>query len=660
MDQNFEKFGKYILLEKLAMGGMAEVYLTKAPSAGGISKFIAIKRILPQFSENKEFISMFKDEAKIAINLNHSNIVSIFEFGDVGNQFYLAMDYVEGRNLRQILNKLKKSPQRLSTEQCLYIVKEVAAGLDNAHRCLDGATGRPLNIIHRDMSPQNIMISFEGEVKVVDFGIAKAESQIETTRAGTLKGKFGYMSPEQVDGLQVDLRTDIFSLGTVLWELLANDRLFVANNEINTLRKIRDCQIPSLRKINPNIPQELDRIVNKALARDRNLRYQTSAAFHKDLNRFLNRQYPDFSSQDFSVFIKTLYSNEILETRKRLIEYSKIKFNGEPMDDDRTEVTATITATRSKSEIDPLPARTAKPTKNEAALQLETTNDIDFKGLKVDKSELIRRSAEFAENRDRPLTTEIDNMSHSNYHTGTMGSTTGTGTGVASTYTSVTALGQKPRSGTFRNFLLLLIFVVGFIYYWQPDLFNASQQTDLGSEVETRRHPPKRQTAANVAETYSLLVTSTPSKAEIYVNEKNTGIVTPGRVRVPKNKVFTLEVRRPSYITFKSRYKVVKEGQRVPPITLQRELIGHLDIDVSPRTAIIYVNGEKLHKSPPIKQYAVPAGAKISVKAINPFSSTETEKIVVVERDKTKKILLKLRPKQPGAARKPSTRRQRR
>ena len=324
---------------------MAEVFLARSAGTDGIAKFFAIKRILPQYAESQEFIDMFKDEAKIAINLSHTNIVSILEFGIQNNQFFIVMDYVEGRNLRQILNKMKKSNVPFSIDQIVYMVKEVAAGLDHAHRCLDANTGKPLNITHRDMSPQNVMVSFEGEVKIVDFGIAKAESQIETTRAGTLKGKFGYMSPEQADGQPIDLRTDIFSLGIVLWELLASDRLFAANNELNTLRKIRDCQIPSLRKINPNIHAELERIAQKALARDRNLRYQTSAAFHRDLNRFLNRQYPDFSSQDFSIFIKSIFADDILNLRKRLMDYAKLTPSGQSSGrtGDRTSVVDTQT-----------------------------------------------------------------------------------------------------------------------------------------------------------------------------------------------------------------------------------------------------------------------------------------------------------------------------
>ncbi|MEK6554644.1 MAG: serine/threonine-protein kinase, partial [Bdellovibrionota bacterium] len=284
-------------------------------------------------------------EAGIAMSLSHSNIVSIYGYDQHKDQLYLVMDYVEGRNLRQILNKMKTASAKFAVSQIVYVIKEVAAGLDHAHRCLNTATGKPLNITHRDMSPQNVMVSFEGEVKIVDFGIAKAESQIENTKTGTLKGKFGYMSPEQAEGLPTDLRTDIFSLGIVLWELLANDRLFIANNEINTLRKIRECQVPSLSKINPNIHPELERITNKALTRDRNLRYQTSAAMHRDLSRFLNKHDPEFTPHDFAVFIKTLYTDEILDTRKKLVEYSKIParqeigkqtFEG----DDKTQITS--------------------------------------------------------------------------------------------------------------------------------------------------------------------------------------------------------------------------------------------------------------------------------------------------------------------------------
>ena len=319
-----EKFGKYLLLEKVAVGGMAEVYLAKSSGANGVNKFVAIKRILPQFSNNPEFISMFKEEAKVAINLSHSNIVSIYDFGIEQDQFFIVMEYVEGRNLRQIINEMKKSNKSFSLDQAVYMIKEAAAGLNHAHRCTDSQSGKPLNITHRDMSPQNIMVSFEGETKVIDFGIAKAESENEATKAGTLKGKFSYMSPEQSEGYPIDPRTDVFALGIILWELLANDRLFTGSNEGAILRKVRDCQIPAIRKINPLVPQELERIVMKALAKDKNVRYQTAANFHKDLNLFINTQYPDFSTHDFSQFIRDCFKTAFAEGKEKLISFSKI------------------------------------------------------------------------------------------------------------------------------------------------------------------------------------------------------------------------------------------------------------------------------------------------------------------------------------------------
>lgn len=319
-----ERFGKYLLLEKLAAGGMAEVFLSKSTGAVGVQKFVALKKILPQFSQNSDFIEMFKEEARIAVNLNHSNIVSIFEFGTERNQFFLVMEYVEGKNLRQFINALKTAKVELTIPEILFIIKEVAAGLDHAHRCLDPQTGKALNITHRDMSPQNIMLSYEGDVKIIDFGIAKSEKQIDSTQVGTLKGKYGYMSPEQADGLTIDARTDIFSLGIILWELLAQERLFTGNNEGAILRKVRDAHIPPIRNFNPNIDLELEQILNKALSKDLSLRYPSASLLYRDLNKYLNSNYPDFSSQDLSRTLKKIFAQDFSNHRLQLIEFAKL------------------------------------------------------------------------------------------------------------------------------------------------------------------------------------------------------------------------------------------------------------------------------------------------------------------------------------------------
>lgn len=329
MDLQIKKFGKFRLLKQIARGGMAEIFLGCAGTVESAHKFVVIKRILLAHSHNKEFNKMFQNEGKIAVNLNHSNICSIYEFGIVQDQYFICMEYISGRNMRQLIKKLKSQKKNLSVAMCAYIMKYVCNGLDYAHNCTDSITGQPLNIIHRDISPQNIMVSFGGDVKVIDFGIAKIDDS-ESTKVGVLKGKFEYMSPEQARGKPLDRQTDIFSLGNVLWELLAGRKLFIGSNEIQLLKKIRDCQIPDLKKINSNVPDRLIEIVNKALSANKNLRYKTAAEMGNDISIFLNKTYPDFTNNHFGSFVKEVYVEEILEERQNLKMYSQALLSKKP------------------------------------------------------------------------------------------------------------------------------------------------------------------------------------------------------------------------------------------------------------------------------------------------------------------------------------------
>jgi eukaryotic-like serine/threonine-protein kinase len=207
------KFGKYLLLERINVGGMAEVFKAKTFGVAGFERILAIKRILPNLVEDDEFIKMFIDEARIAVQLNHTNIVQIYELGKHGDHYYIAMEYLGSRDLRAILDRMRANGQLMQIPQAAYVCAKVCEGLDYAHKKRD-QSGQPMNIIHRDVSPQNILIGFEGEVKVIDFGIAKAANRASKTQAGVLKGKFGYMSPEQVRGLPIDRRCDIFAVGS--------------------------------------------------------------------------------------------------------------------------------------------------------------------------------------------------------------------------------------------------------------------------------------------------------------------------------------------------------------------------------------------------------------------------------------------------------------
>jgi len=578
-----ELFGKYLLLEKLAMGGMAEVFLAKSSGVQGIGKFLAMKRILPQYSSNEDFISMFTEEAKICVNLSHSNIAKIYEFGVEQGQFFIVMELIEGKNLRQILSRLgKENRQGFSVDQAVYIAKEVAAGLDNAHRCLDDASGKPLNIIHRDMSPQNVMVSFEGEIKVVDFGIAKAESEKEETKAGTLKGKFSYMSPEQASGERIDLRTDVYSLGIVLWELLANKRLFTSSSELNTLKKIREGKIPLISKINPKVPEELERIVNIALAKDAGNRYQTCAELYKDLNRFLNRFYPDFSSQDFSIFVKSLYADEVLANRKKFVDYSRLSKN--------YNYNAPSTERTDQSDFDPL-AQTAT----------STNVNVDFKSLKVDKTQ-------------------------TNFKTGFR---TATSSRVKPIRNKKNDLFSAANLSIMGIFIFAIALITSQLVSFEEDIEYALDQPSKASQND----------AVGGFDNHNIMIKSQPSGAEVYINGRNTGLLSPARVKVPAEKVFTLGLRKDGYLNYQTKLSSKGHGSK-ESFTLQKLNIGKLDIVTKSRNTVIYINGKKLRERPPIYDYRVPSSREITIKAVNKYKRLYAEKKVVVEADSSLKVVI--------------------
>jgi serine/threonine protein kinase len=324
----FQKLGKYTLLEQMAAGGMAEIHLAIGAGAEDVNHFFAIKKILTAYSENDEFITMFKEEAKIASQLNHSNIINIFDFGvDKTSQFYIVMEFVHGKNLKQIIQALGSENRKLPVEFIAFIIKEVASGLDYAHKAIDNQSSQPLNIIHRDVSPQNIMVSYNGEVKVIDFGVAKSAVKAETTGSGTLRGKFGYMSPEQVRGEDMDHRTDLFSLGVITWELLTSRRLFASETELETMNKIKQGFIPDLANhIDPNFI-ELANIVNRCLESNPEKRFQSGQDLAAAIDMFLITHFPEFNKHVFSDYLKNTFYHSFEKSQEKLENYSKAKIN---------------------------------------------------------------------------------------------------------------------------------------------------------------------------------------------------------------------------------------------------------------------------------------------------------------------------------------------
>lgn len=304
-------FGQYLLLSKIATGGMAELYKAKRKGVEGFEKILAIKKILPHMSDNEEFITMFIDEAKLAAQLTHHNVCQIFDLGKIETSYYIAMEYVHGKDLRAVLKVARSKEKPMPVELAILIISRICSALDYAHRKRD-TNGQPLNLVHRDVSPQNILISYEGDVKLVDFGIAKAATKVHVTQHGALKGKLLYMSPEQAWGRAVDKRSDLFSLGVVLYELLTGRPLFFDDNdtEVTILEKVREAKIVPVRELNAKVPGELEKIINKALNKNPEGRYQVASEMQKDLdNLFYTEQY-NATSGSLANYVRSLFPEE--------------------------------------------------------------------------------------------------------------------------------------------------------------------------------------------------------------------------------------------------------------------------------------------------------------------------------------------------------------
>ena len=318
-------FGKYILLERISVGGMAEVFKAKSFGVKGFEKIIAIKKILPHLAEDEHFVEMFIAEAKMAVQLNHASICQIYDLGRIGeHDHYIAMEYISGRDLLSLHNFFRRKQSRMPMILASYIGARVAEGLDYAHR-KRGPDGDAMHIVHRDVSPQNVIISYDGQVKLIDFGIAKARSRnMQETQAGVLKGKFGYMSPEQVQGRPIDHRSDIFALGTVVHETLTCQRLFFGESDFATLELIRDGQVAPPSRVNPDVPAELDRIVMKALAKDLDERYGSAAEMGEDLSRFIQGRGHPYSGKALSDWMVGHFTDEIEKERSKNEAYARI------------------------------------------------------------------------------------------------------------------------------------------------------------------------------------------------------------------------------------------------------------------------------------------------------------------------------------------------
>ncbi len=296
---------RYTIIDRLDHGGMAEVFRGVAESMEGFKKSVAIKRILPNLTKNQKFVAMFLDEARLSLFLQHANIVQVFDISKTpDNAYFLVMEFVDGCNLKGLIDRQRQKGKRLEIAHVIYLMIECCKALHYAHSLEHPETNEPLGIVHRDISPPNILMSKNGEVKLVDFGLAKANSQIESTDPGVVKGKFSYLSPEAASGVEVDARADVFAVGIILWELFTGRRLFYGDTDYQTVELVRQARIPSLQALNPEIEPELEGVVRKALAKDPDDRYHHAADLGDALSQYLFSRRMKVTARDIATLVR--------------------------------------------------------------------------------------------------------------------------------------------------------------------------------------------------------------------------------------------------------------------------------------------------------------------------------------------------------------------
>jgi serine/threonine protein kinase len=305
ISEDGSRIGPYHLKKKIAQGGMAELYLADYLRSDGFRRIVAVKKVLPHLAQNQDFINMFTREARLAALLQHPNIVQIFDFGKIQNTYFIAMEYIDGMTLGQVMARLKTG---LPIDMAVFIVIKICLGLDYSHKRKNDENGQPLGLVHRDISPQNILVSYQGEVKISDFGISKANTEPSLTQAGVIKGKLAYLSPEQALGRPADHQSDIYALGLMFYEILTGTRIYQFDSDIEAIRIIPEMVITPIGQVRSDIPPALNNVVMKCLVKYKRQRYQDAKALHDDLLKLKVSLQLSFDVSDLSTFLRTTFN----------------------------------------------------------------------------------------------------------------------------------------------------------------------------------------------------------------------------------------------------------------------------------------------------------------------------------------------------------------
>jgi serine/threonine protein kinase len=638
-DKKFQRFGKYLILDHLVDGGMAKICRARYLGEQA-NKMVAVKMVQPQFSNDEAFVRMFQDELNITFGMLHPNIMQVYDYGKTNGQLYTAMEYIHGANLKQYLDRLKEKKVVFPVEISCYIISQVCQGLHYAHTFTDKLTGKPYNIVHRDISPHNIMLTYDGAVKVIDFGIAKANTNSEATQAGTIKGKLSYLAPEYLDGLELDARYDEFAVGITLWEMLCSRKLFQANNDLAVLKQIQACKIVKPSEINRSVPAELDAIVMKALSKDRAHRYENLDQMNRALVRFLYSTYPEFNASDLKSFADGLFKAEVENDREKFVEYGKIDILSYIEDMKQEE---SRTGKISKKDIPAINVRPGSPKEperqmlREIELQLETNQveiGIENTGDKTGTRKLNKTSLHTAKVTSKNTKANSSSSLKSSPKDKTSSRL------VVSRKESATASEQAEKSASFSMVVMIVAASFAAFAYFQADAveevlgFNLramihGEEThgrSISSEKGVKKHVANLPTAVDEEKMGKIILGNVNISMEVHVNGVKTDYI--GRpLQVDLDQEITISVKKSGYVPFATKVTLNKDKNsavvNVPE--LERARLGLLTTsqNYTAGSKLVYEEaGEMVERQLPFKDMQIPEGT-YQAKVVNPILGTE-------------------------------------
>ena len=637
-DKKFQRFGKYLILDHLVDGGMAKICRARYLGEQA-NKMVAVKMVQSQFSNDEAFVRMFQDELNITFGMLHPNIMQVYDYGKTNGQLYTAMEYIHGANLKQYLDRLKEKKVVFPVEISCYIISQVCLGLHYAHTFTDKLTGKPYNIVHRDISPHNIMLTYDGAVKVIDFGIAKANTNSEATQAGTIKGKLSYLAPEYLDGLDLDARYDEFAVGITLWEMLCSRKLFQANNDLAVLKQIQACKIIAPSEINPSVPKELDAIVMKALSKDRAHRYENLDQLNRALVRFLYSTYPEFNASDLNTFAEDLFKAEIKKDQEKFVEYGKIDTQAyiEEMKQEESR-----TSKINKKDIGGRPTAQVKEPVREKIREIELAiapNQVEIGIESKDDNKTATRKLNKASLQTAKATSRNTRMNSSASSIKSLGRDK-----TQSRVVKRDKREEEEKSASLTVVIMLFAASLAGISYFQAemveDLFGFNLKAMIHGEdtksrsissVNTPKRPNRqvqKDQPANVeAETAGkLILGGVDISMEVHINGSKTEYI--GRpIKVSLDQEVTVLIKKAGYVPYVTKVSLSKDNNsaviNVPD--LERARVGLLTTsqNYTAGSKLVYEEaGELVERVLPFKDMQIPEGT-YQAKVVNPILGTE-------------------------------------